>query len=224
MRKLYDLLTVTPLIAWYSLALWLMIPALADQIALVRLFIETDASVLPASLVLSILSKTFSTVFFALLVLIFIIRHSALPYPIPFHSRVAAGAGTFLGVGILVLPPVELNSSVYVTSLVLTISGTGLAIWALLSLSRSMSIMPQARRLVTAGPYALIRHPLYVGEFIALTGVALQYLMPWALILVAIQTAFQFQRIKNEEKVLTTVFSGYWDYKKRTRRLLPGIY
>ena len=45
-----------------------------------------------------------------------------------------------------------------------------------------------------------------------------------ALLLVAIQTAFQFQRIKDEERVLTTAFLGYADYKKRTRRLLPGIY
>jgi protein-S-isoprenylcysteine O-methyltransferase Ste14 len=43
-----------------------------------------------------------------------------------------------------------------------------------LSLGRSISILPQARQLVTSGPYAFVRHPLYLGEMTAMLGIAMQ--------------------------------------------------
>ena len=91
-------------------------------------------------------------------------------------------------------------------------------------LGRSISILPQARRLVTWGPYALVRHPLYLGEIVAIIGVALQYLSTWALLLVGLQFAFQLLRIENEERVLVQVFPEYADYVARTARLVPGVY
>ena len=45
----------------------------------------------------------------------------------------------------------------------------------MLDLARSLSIMPEARKLVTTGLYARIRHPLYLAEDIALLGIALQF-------------------------------------------------
>jgi protein-S-isoprenylcysteine O-methyltransferase Ste14 len=154
----------------------------------------------------------------------FAVRRVALRYPIAFYPRIASGAGAFLGIGIVMLPPEELSSGLYLTSLLLIIGGTAFAIWAILALARSVSIMPQARRLVTSGPYAFVRHPLYLGEFVALFGIALQYLMPWAPLLLAVQCMFQFERMKNEERVLALVFPNYEDYMARTARLLPGVY
>ncbi|MDQ6741518.1 MAG: hypothetical protein M3Z97_01220, partial [Candidatus Dormibacteraeota bacterium] len=49
-------------------------------------------------------------------------------------------------------------------------AGMAYSIWALLYLRRSFSILPEARRLVTHGPYALSRHPLYLGEAVAALG------------------------------------------------------
>jgi len=74
------------------------------------------------------------------------------------------------------------------------------------------------------GPYAIVRHPLYLGEIVALAGVALQYLSAWALLLLALVCAFQLQRMKYEERVLSEVFPEYGDYVTRTARLLPGVY
>ena len=74
------------------------------------------------------------------------------------------------------------------------------------------------------GPYALVRHPLYLGEIIAIVGVALQYLSAWALLLLALVCAIQFRRIKNEERVLLQAFPEYADYMAHTARLVPGVY
>ena len=113
-----------------------------------------------------------------------------------FYPRCAAVVGTFLGVGIVLLPPQELPTALYLVSLILVVTGTIFAIWAGLVLGRSISIVPEARRLITSGPYALVRHPLYLGEIVALLGVALQYLSAWALLLLFLQFAFQLQRMQ----------------------------
>ena len=133
-------------------------------------------------------------------------------------------AGTFLSVGFVLLPPQELSYALYLASLLLVIAGTGFAICAVLVLGRSISLLPEARRLVTRGPYALVRHPLYLGETVALAGVALQYLSPWALLLLGLVSAFQLQRMKYEELVLFQIFPEYGDYMARTARLVPGVY
>ena len=61
-----------------------------------------------------------------------------------------------------------------------------LALIILTRLGRSFSINAEARRLVTEGPYAVIRHPLYLAEQIALIGVFIEFFsLPAALLIVA---------------------------------------
>jgi protein-S-isoprenylcysteine O-methyltransferase Ste14 len=222
--KLYDLFAAAPLIAWYGFCAAQMLPSLAQQVALVKLFVRTDPSVLPATLVFSTISQVSTLAFLALLVVMFTVRRIPQRAAPGFYPRVAAVAGTFLSVGFLLLPPQELSYSLYLTSLLLVIAGTVFAICALLFLGRSISILPEARGLVTRGPYGLVRHPLYLGEIIALAGVALQYLSAWALLLLGLVSAFQLQRMKYEELVLFHTFPEYRDYMARTARLVPGLY
>lgn len=223
-RKLYDLFAAAPLIAMYLFSLTQMLSPLALQIELAKLFIRTDPSVLPSDLVLDIVSKMCTMVFFALLVVMFAVRRVPLHYPIAFYPRFVAGAGTFLGLGILMLEPQQISEWLYLISIFSIIGGTVFAIWATLTLARSISIMPEARGLVVSGPYAFVRHPLYLGEFVVLFGIALQHLMPWSLLLLGVQCIFQFERMKNEERVLARAFPNYADYMARTARLLPGVY
>jgi protein-S-isoprenylcysteine O-methyltransferase Ste14 len=222
--KLYDLFAAAPLIAWYLFCAAHMLPLLSDQVALVKLFVQTDPSVLPVSLVLSTIARVSTLVFFATLVVMFTVRRTPQRAALGFLPRFAAVAGTFLGVSFVLLPPRELSSTLYLASLLLVIIGTGFAICALLVLGRSISLLPEARLLVTSGPYALVRHPLYLGEIVAITGVALQYLSVWALLLLGLVCAFQLQRIKYEELVLSKMFPEYADYMARTARLVPGVY
>jgi protein-S-isoprenylcysteine O-methyltransferase Ste14 len=222
--KLYDLFAAAPLIAWYLFCAAYMLPSLANQVALVELFIQTSPSVLPATLVLSTVSHVSTLVFLVALVVMFAARRIPRRAALGFYPRFAAMAGTFLSAGFVLLPPQELSYGLYLASLVLVIAGTGLAICAVLVLGRSISLLPEARRLVTSGPYALVRHPLYLGEIVALAGVALQYLSAWSLLLLGLVWAFQLQRMKYEELVLFEIFPEYGDYAARTARLVPGVY
>jgi protein-S-isoprenylcysteine O-methyltransferase Ste14 len=72
------------------------------------------------------------------------------------------------------------------------------ALYVVIELGRSFSVMPEARRLVTNGPYSVIRHPVYLGEAVALAGVTSQYLSPWAP--VPVSPAIHIPAGANEER------------------------
>ncbi len=55
----------------------------------------------------------------------------------------------------------------------LQLAGLSIALWGLLTLGRSFGIAPADRGLVKAGPYRLVRHPIYLGELIGLVGILL---------------------------------------------------
>jgi protein-S-isoprenylcysteine O-methyltransferase Ste14 len=222
--KLYDLLAAAPLIAWYGFCAAQRLPSLAQRIALVKLFVETDPSVLPATLVLRTVSELSALAFFVTLVVMFTVRRTPQRAALGFYPRFVAVAGTFLSGGFLLLPQQELPDALYLISLLLIVAGTVFAICAVLVLGRSISILPEARRLVTRGPYALVRHPLYLGEMVAVAGVALQYLSTWALLLLGLVCFFLLQRMRYEEVVLFQSFPEYRDYMARTARLVPGVY
>jgi protein-S-isoprenylcysteine O-methyltransferase Ste14 len=216
--KLYDLLAATPLIAWYGFALTIQLPRLAHQIA------SLDLATADARDLAGIASNLATQVFFMVLALLMVLRRQPLGKASGFYPRFAAVAGTFLSLAIVVLPARELSVPLHVASTLLIVGGIGFALYAVLELGRSLSMLPEARRLVTNGPYSVIRHPLYLGEAVALVGVTLQYLSPWAIALLALQCIFQLERMKNEELVLSRAFPDYRDYAARTARLLPGLY
>jgi protein-S-isoprenylcysteine O-methyltransferase Ste14 len=222
--KLYDLFAAAPLIAWYGYCAAQMLPPLAQQVALVKLFVRADPSLLPATLVFRVVSEVSTLAFLVLLVVMFTVRHIPQRAALGFYPRFAAVVGTFLSVGFLLLRPQELSYALYLVSLLLVIAGTIFAICAVLVLGRSISLLPEARRLVTRGPYALVRHPLYLGEMVAVAGVALQYLSAGALLLLGLVWAFLLWRMKYEEHVLFQSFPEYGDYMARTARLVPGVY
>ncbi len=138
--------------------------------------------------------------------------------------RFAAVMGTFAGATFSLMPIAPLPLAVAIFTMVPVIGGVIATIVVALWLGRQFSIMPEARRLVTAGPYAWVRHPLYLCEEIAIFGMALQHLQPWALMVFVCQFIFQIMRMHYEEQVLTSAFPEYTAYAARTARLIPGIY
>jgi protein-S-isoprenylcysteine O-methyltransferase Ste14 len=222
--KLYDLLTAAPVIAWFIFSVAQMLPSLSQRLALLTMFVRTDPSVLPASLVFRTVSEIMTLVFFAVSIVMFTVRYVPRRSNPGLFPRLTAVLGTFASLGFLLMPPQELSPALYLVSLLLLTAGTVFAIYAMLVLGRSISLVPEARRLVTRGPYALVRHPLYLGEMVAIAGIALQHLSVWALLLLCLAWALQFQRMKYEERVLFQSFPEYGDYMARTARLLPGVY
>ena len=99
-----------------------------------------------------------------------------------------------------------------------------LAVWILFWLGRSFSILPEGRKLVTRGPYALVRNPLYFVEMLGILGIAINFLSWQAVLLFILQTAMQFVRIHYEEKVLKESFPEYEAYAAQTWRVIPYLY
>lgn len=99
-----------------------------------------------------------------------------------------------------------------------------LIVYTLLSLGRSFSLIPQVRKLVTSGPYAIVRHPLYLVEETAIAGVLLQYAWFAALPFLVLHVTVQIRRMQLEEELLQRTFPEYTTYMRRTSRLLPGVW
>ena len=93
----------------------------------------------------------------------------------------------------------------------------------IMSLRRSFSITPEARKLVTGGLYRFIRHPVYLGELIGSLGVvAVRFNMRNCIIYLII-VALQVWRAFMEERKLASAFPEYTDYKARTGFLFPSF-
>ena len=80
--------------------------------------------------------------------------------------------------------------------------------------------------LVTGGPYALIRHPGYLGLLLLMLGIAVGYSGLIALIAVpALVLPGMAYRMHVEERLLRETFGEqYRDYSRRTKRLIPFIW
>lgn len=79
-------------------------------------------------------------------------------------------------------------------------------------------------KLITGGPYALVRHPSYLGGWITICGVAVTSARIPIVILVALTVLFLFLlRIKSEEKILVEHIIGYKYYQEKTRMIIPFV-
>jgi protein-S-isoprenylcysteine O-methyltransferase Ste14 len=138
--------------------------------------------------------------------------------------RLMAFCGAYMMILLPLFPAHELPLPIALLSAVLVFVGDGLAIAVVWRLGRSISLMAEARRLVTSGPYALVRHPLYLAEEAAIVGTWLQFVSPLTTAMLILHAVCQFQRMRNEEHVLGATFPEYENYARATPRLIPGVY
>ena len=174
--------------------------------------------------VLDIATRVASIAYIALVVGLTVMRLKPLRSADGWEPRFSALAGTFLSVALVALPQPDIGTALRVTSLVLIGVGWVLSALVLFWLGRAFSVMAQARRLVTTGPYAIVRHPLYLCEEITVIGIALAHLSVAAVLIVAVQWMFQLRRMSNEEKVLGASFPECAAYTAKTPKIIPTLF
>ena len=105
--------------------------------------------------------------------------------------------------------------------------GLGFAVWARIHLGRNWG-MPMSLRegheLVTTGPYAYVRHPIYTGILLAMLGSALAVALAWLWALALFFVYFLYSAFAEERMMSEQFPEAYAAYKARSRMLIPFIF
>jgi protein-S-isoprenylcysteine O-methyltransferase Ste14 len=215
--KLYDILAGLPLILWFLYGALQLRPSIAADMAR----IGAGSAVLYTWV--QMLSLIAAAAFDLLLVWLLVIRDRPVLKARGALPRLFAVLGTFMGVGVLQLPVAPLTLPVQILAAVLVGLGSAGSFLVLWWLGKSFSIMPEARHLVTTGPYGYVRHPLYGVEIVTLLGTALQFAQPWAALIAGSVVPLLLIRSIYEERVLSEAYPEYAAYRARTKRFIPGV-
>jgi protein-S-isoprenylcysteine O-methyltransferase Ste14 len=104
--------------------------------------------------------------------------------------------------------------------------GLGLAIFARVYLGRNWG-MPMSRKenpeLVTGGPYAFVRHPIYSGIILAMLGTVIGLSLLWVLPLILFVPYFIYSARREEELMCQEFGETYRAYMRRTKMLVPFV-
>jgi protein-S-isoprenylcysteine O-methyltransferase Ste14 len=123
--------------------------------------------------------------------------------------------------------PDEVRLPLKILGILLVVAGLVLAFWAHRSLGRAFTPYtspPAGAERVEAGPYRLVRHPMYGGGILLFAGISLVFSITALVLTIALAILW---RAKSgvEERVLAARFPEYDSYRLRTpRRFFPGIY
>ena len=81
------------------------------------------------------------------------------------------------------------------------------------------------QRVISSGPYAWVRHPMYAAALVMLLGMPLALGSAWGVLLVLALVPLLIWRLMDEERFLVNHLPGYREYQGRVRyRLLPLIW
>ncbi len=80
-------------------------------------------------------------------------------------------------------------------------------------------------KVISTGPYAIVRHPMYASASLYLLGTPLALDSYWGFVPIAAMMPFLIWRLYDEERFLASNLPGYSEYQKRVRhRLLPFMW
>jgi protein-S-isoprenylcysteine O-methyltransferase Ste14 len=100
-------------------------------------------------------------------------------------------------------------------------------VWVLMVnsyLSRVVEV-EAGQKVVTTGPYAIVRHPMYAGISLMYVATPVALGSFWALIPAVFIVPLLVARLRNEEQVLLRDLPGYAEYTQKVKyRLLPGVW
>jgi protein-S-isoprenylcysteine O-methyltransferase Ste14 len=85
--------------------------------------------------------------------------------------------------------------------------------------------LAENQQVISTGPYALVRHPMYAGSSLYLIGMPLALGSYWGLLALLFMFPFLIWRLFDEEKFLATNLPGYREYQKKVpHRLVPYVW
>ncbi len=217
-RKLLVSVVPTTLIAiFYAMVALHWWSELSAAVSAIRRSDDSAAHILAAAHAAS------TAFFFALLAVITVVRKQPLRrerrlkgWLLPLAVMAAMGV---VGAG----DPRSLPLPISFVATSLVVGGTVFTLYALRFLGRHFGVVSDVRGLVTSGPYAWVRHPLYAGEAITLAGVAISVGTPLSVAAFVIGLSLQAWRARTEEEALSAVFPEYAHYSRRTPMLIPGL-
>lgn len=114
-----------------------------------------------------------------------------------------------------------------VLGVALCVIGVSVCIWSRLLLGWNWSGGVKAKKdheLIVKGPYRFVRHPIYSGFIVALTGTCLVVGGISGIVITVIYTLGLNMKIRQEEKLLAGLFDTYAGYKERTYKLIPFVW
>jgi protein-S-isoprenylcysteine O-methyltransferase Ste14 len=121
------------------------------------------------------------------------------------------------------------NNVISMIGIAMIIFGIFFRFWSIQTLGKHFTATVQLKedhKLITSGPYSIIRHPSYLGAMAAIVGSAvfLNSIIGIIVSFTAMMIAYII-RIKVEEEVLKNLFDErYADYQLRTKKLIPFIW
>jgi protein-S-isoprenylcysteine O-methyltransferase Ste14 len=81
------------------------------------------------------------------------------------------------------------------------------------------------QKVISTGPYALVRHPMYAGALVMLAGIPVALGSWWGLLIIVAIVPALIWRLLDEEKFLARNLPGYVEYQNRVRyRLIPQVW
>jgi protein-S-isoprenylcysteine O-methyltransferase Ste14 len=144
-------------------------------------------------------------------------------------TRVIAYGRTFLIIGFVSgastlapqwIAPTQ-SRSLFAAGGIVWAAGFLVCVWSFWHLRASFSVEPAARRLITTGPYALARHPIYASYVLTFGGMLMMRpTLPFAVAL-AVWSWFALRSMRFEEAVLEAAFPEYAEYRMRVGALAP---
>ena len=90
--------------------------------------------------------------------------------------------------------------------------------------SSTIELSPD-QKVISTGPYALVRHPMYAGALVMLLGIPIALGSWWGLLVIAAILPAVIWRLFDEEEFLTRNLPGYREYQNKVRyRLIPHLW
>ncbi len=215
--QLYDWAMRIPAVAYSSVVLIRDILGYCDQIVTHPAMFEQPDS----GMVIAALARISQWMFVALLAVLPVFRLRPIAKSDHILPRLVALLTVCMPPMFMLLSRAPAELAFNAVAVVLGVTANVLSVVTVSFLGRSLSVMPEARQLVKSGPYAIVRHPLYLCEILGVVAIVLQYRSFSAAALAALIVTFQVARALWEEAVLARAFADFAAYRSHTPFLIP---